>query len=95
MLLALGCPQGQTLDFKAIGDEHYLCRLCTLDILGSGNAGSLAMPPGGSVRALTAEARLTADELRSLELGGNARFRAFLEGEAVGISAAVWRASPA
>ena len=67
-----------------------LCERCA-----SEHPGASALPPGGTVRPLPEEARVTADELRSLELGGNARFRAFLEGETIGVSAAVWCALPA
>ena len=67
-----------------------LCESCA-----SEHPGASALPPGGTVRPLPEEARVTADELRSLELGGNARFRAFLEGETIGVSAAVWCALPA
>ena len=67
-----------------------LCENCA-----SEHPGASALPPGGTVRPLPEEARLAADELRSLELGGNARFRAFLEGETIGVSAAVWCALPA
>jgi hypothetical protein len=67
-----------------------LCEHCA-----SEHPGASALPPGGTVRPLPEEARLAADELRSLELGGNARFRAFLEGETIGVSAAVWCALPA
>lgn len=84
------CDEGLREPWSSLSYGVLLCECCA-----SEHPGASALPPGGSVRPLPEEARLTADELRSLELGGNARFRAFLEGETIGVSTAVWRAPPA
>jgi hypothetical protein len=79
------CDEGLREPWSSLSYGVLLCERCA-----SEHPGASALPPGGSVRPLPEEARLAADELRSLELGGNARFRAFLEGETIGVSAAVW-----
>ena len=84
------CDEGLQEPWSSLGYGVLLCERCA-----SEHPGASALPPGGSVRPLPEEARLAADELRSLELGGNARFRAFLDGETIGVSAAVWCAQPA
>ena len=84
------CDEGLQEPWSSLSYGVLLCERCA-----SEHPGASALPPGGSVRPLPEEARLAADELRSLELGGNARFRAFLDGETIGVSAAVWCAQPA